>query len=195
MWMDIYQITQRFSNGIICRVNLCLLKWLAFQREYVGNNQGSIPKENNSLYSVFQWFRQAKFSYRCWILSSSQFLLLPQGLLKTTLTIKVVKIDSKIILIYWSKSVKQIAVKSRINNKWLLCLNQNGKFFVTYQNNHEWQQFIWHKRSTLKYVTFFQQFFTALRCRMIQKLESINFICAECQLYCEILVEYSLYVL
>jgi hypothetical protein len=43
-------------------------------------------------YSVFHRFRQAKFAYGDSILSWSQFLPLRQPPLKTTLTIKVVKI-------------------------------------------------------------------------------------------------------
>ncbi len=47
--------------------------------------------------SVFRRFRQMKFAYGGSILSSSQFLLLPLWPLITTVTIKVVKIDLKII--------------------------------------------------------------------------------------------------
>jgi hypothetical protein len=48
-----------------------------------------------NIYSVFHQLRQAKFAYGGSILSSSQFLLLPQ---KMELTIKVVKVDSKIVI-------------------------------------------------------------------------------------------------
>jgi hypothetical protein len=59
-------------------------------------------------YSVFHQFRQAKFAYGGYILSSSQFLLLTQLALKKTLAIKVVKIDTeKINSLPGSKSVKQ----------------------------------------------------------------------------------------
>jgi hypothetical protein len=58
-------------------------------------------------YSVFHRFRQSKFAYRGSILSSGQFLLLPQRPIETMLTIKVFKIDSKIIIsLPWSKSAK-----------------------------------------------------------------------------------------
>jgi hypothetical protein len=46
-------------------------------------------------YSVFQQFGQAKFDNGGWILSSSQFSLLPQLPQKMELTSKVVKMDSK----------------------------------------------------------------------------------------------------
>ncbi len=60
------------------------------------------------MYSVYHRFMQAKIAYGGSILSSSQFLLLSSGPLKLTLTIKVVKIDSKtVILLPWSKSMKQ----------------------------------------------------------------------------------------
>jgi hypothetical protein len=47
---------------------------------------------------VFQRFRKAKSANGGSILSSSQFLQLPQWPLKMTLAIKVVKVDSKIII-------------------------------------------------------------------------------------------------
>jgi hypothetical protein len=47
---------------------------------------------------MFHRFWQAKFAYEGSILSSSQFLLLPQRPLKTMLAIKVVKIYFKIII-------------------------------------------------------------------------------------------------
>jgi hypothetical protein len=46
-------------------------------------------------YSVFQGFSYAKFAYGGLILSSSQFLILPQLAQKMTLKSKVVKIDPK----------------------------------------------------------------------------------------------------
>jgi hypothetical protein len=64
------------------------------------------------MYSVFHQFRKAKFAYNGSILSSSQFLILPQQLLKMTLAIKVVKIDFKIIILPpRSKLVKQTVEK------------------------------------------------------------------------------------
>ncbi len=50
-------------------------------------------------YSVFQGFRQAKSSNVGLILSSSQFLILPQLPQKIRLASKVVKVDSKIIIL------------------------------------------------------------------------------------------------
>ncbi len=50
-------------------------------------------------YSVFHQIKQAKFAYGGIILSSSQFLLLPQLPLKMELASKVVKVDSKIIVL------------------------------------------------------------------------------------------------
>jgi hypothetical protein len=62
----------------------------------------------NYSYSVFLWPRQAKFAYGGSILSSSQFLLLPRQPPKMILVLKVVKFDSKIIILLpWSKSMKQ----------------------------------------------------------------------------------------
>jgi hypothetical protein len=52
----------------------------------------------NDYYSVFHRFRHPKFTYRGLILGSSQFFLLPQRPLKMTLAVKVVKIESKIII-------------------------------------------------------------------------------------------------
>jgi hypothetical protein len=52
-----------------------------------------------SRYIVFHRFRQAKFDYGGSILSSSQFLILPQLPKKVELTFKVVKVDSKIIIL------------------------------------------------------------------------------------------------
>jgi hypothetical protein len=47
---------------------------------------------------MFHQFRKAKFAYGGLILSSSQFLLLPQLPLKMELASKVVKVDLKIIV-------------------------------------------------------------------------------------------------
>ncbi len=47
---------------------------------------------------MFHQFRQAKFAYGGLILSSSQFLQLPQLPQKMELASKVVKVDSKIIV-------------------------------------------------------------------------------------------------
>jgi hypothetical protein len=60
------------------------------------------------LYNVHHRFRQAKFGYGGLISSSSQFLILPYRPLKTSLAIKVIKNDSKIIILLpRSKLVKQ----------------------------------------------------------------------------------------
>jgi hypothetical protein len=67
-------------------------------------------------YSVFHRFRQAKFASGGSNLSSSQFLLQPQPPLNMMLIIKVVKIDSKIIIsLPWSKSVKHTVGFNFIN--------------------------------------------------------------------------------
>jgi hypothetical protein len=59
------------------------------------------------LYSVFRQFRQAKFANNASILSLSHFLILPRLSQKIKLAFKVVKIDSKIIILPpWSKSTK-----------------------------------------------------------------------------------------
>jgi len=51
-----------------------------------------------SLYRVFHWFGQAKFTNGESILGSSQFTQLSRLPLKTTLNLKKVKIDFKIII-------------------------------------------------------------------------------------------------
>ncbi len=62
---------------------------------------------------VFHWFRQAEFVSGGWILSSSQFLLLPQLPKKMKFAIQEVKIDSKIIfLLPWCE-------KTSLSTKWL----------------------------------------------------------------------------
>jgi hypothetical protein len=52
----------------------------------------------HKLYSVFQGFSKAKSANGGSILSSSQFLILPQLPQKIKLASKVVKVDSKIII-------------------------------------------------------------------------------------------------
>ena len=49
-------------------------------------------------YKVFHRFEQAKFAYGSQVLGSSQFLMLPKLPEKTKLVLKVVKMDSKIII-------------------------------------------------------------------------------------------------
>jgi len=53
-------------------------------------------KTGKEYYRVFHGFGQAKFPYGGSILGSSQFTLLPQLPLKTMLSLKAIKIDSKI---------------------------------------------------------------------------------------------------
>jgi hypothetical protein len=60
---------------------------------------GSIEFQFFSLYSVFHQFGQAKFVNGVTILSPSQFSLLPQQPQKTKVASKVVKTDSKIIIL------------------------------------------------------------------------------------------------
>jgi hypothetical protein len=64
------------------------------------NNERLVIQRNFLLnfYSEFHQFRPAKFADGDSILSSIQFLLLAQQPLKIKLTIKVVKIESKIII-------------------------------------------------------------------------------------------------
>jgi len=49
-------------------------------------------------YGAFHGFGQAKFAYGSLVIGSSQFTLLPPLPVKTKLNLKVVKIDSKIII-------------------------------------------------------------------------------------------------
>jgi hypothetical protein len=60
-----------------------------------------LPKaaaNRHNIYSVFQGFSKAKSANGGLILSSSQFLILPQLPQKMKLASKVVKVDSKIII-------------------------------------------------------------------------------------------------
>jgi len=62
--------------------------------------------QKKMFYRAFHGFGQAKFSYNGSILGSSQFASLPQLPLKLMLHLKVVKINSKIIIsLHKSKSV------------------------------------------------------------------------------------------
>jgi len=67
---------------------------------------------------MFRGFGQPKFAYGGLIFGWNQFALLPQLPLKTTLDLKVVKIDSKIIIsLSWSdvvSAVKFIRVSSYV---------------------------------------------------------------------------------
>jgi len=60
--------------------------------------QPVLPENCASSCRVFHRFGQAKFAYGGLVLGLSQFLLLPQPPQKMTLTSKVVKINSKIII-------------------------------------------------------------------------------------------------
>ncbi len=68
-----------------------------------GNNFGrggeNLGMQFSLTYSVFQGFRQAKSANGGSILSSSQFLILPQLPQRMKLASKVVKVDSKIIIL------------------------------------------------------------------------------------------------
>ncbi len=78
-----------------------------FQRKLWICAQSQIATDSS--HSVFQRFRQAKFAYDGSIFRSSQYSMLTQRPLKVTLALKVVKIDSKIIIqIPGFKLVKQI---------------------------------------------------------------------------------------
>jgi hypothetical protein len=65
----------------------------------IGAVQFHQQKYAQLFYSVFQGFSYAKFAYGGSILSSSQFLILPQLPQKMKLMSKVVKIDPKIIVL------------------------------------------------------------------------------------------------
>ncbi len=80
------------------------LQCLPFRQKAVFDHRQSLQEKERKmnfefLYSVFHRFRQAKFDYGGSILSSSQFLLLHQLPQKVKLTLKVVKVDSKIIVL------------------------------------------------------------------------------------------------
>ncbi len=100
-------------SSIFCRKRIVSLRFAPFHlhRSFPTDNRDLLADKSTSsldIYSVFHRFRQAEFYNSSSILSSSQFLLLPQRPLKMTIDIKVVKIDSKIII--WlpqSKSAEQ----------------------------------------------------------------------------------------
>jgi len=78
---------------------------------------------NLATYRVFHGFGQAKFPCGGLVLSSSQISLLPQLPQKTTLNLKVVKLDSKIIIsLCWSKSVTHFCKWNSLPKKKLLAL-------------------------------------------------------------------------
>ncbi len=87
-----------------------LMKWVpVFEIARTVARFASSLKLNH--YSVFHQFRQDKFVYRGLILSSSSYLLLPHLPQKIKLALKVVKIDTKIIISKSrSKSVKLFIV-------------------------------------------------------------------------------------
>jgi hypothetical protein len=65
---------------------------------------------------TFYRFEQAKFAYGGSIISSSQFTILSKLPLKTVLDLKVVKIDSKIvILLHKSKSATHFVESLHVN--------------------------------------------------------------------------------
>ncbi len=79
------------------------LTWLWFKKEVKSDSKIIISIFNLHLlhtlrYSVFQGFSKAKSANGGSILSSSQFLILPQLPQKIKLASKVVKVDSKIII-------------------------------------------------------------------------------------------------
>ncbi len=70
-----------------------------FNRREKQKNLMEVSNEKKwQFYSVFQGFSKAKSANGGLILSSSQFLILPQLPQKMKLTSKVVKVDSKIII-------------------------------------------------------------------------------------------------
>ncbi len=86
-----------FKHFFCSKCNMHILIW-----KYVLHNRLALllhtGKTWHLKYSVFQGFRQAKSANGGSILSSNQFLILPQLHQKMMLTSKVVKVDSKIII-------------------------------------------------------------------------------------------------
>jgi len=102
-----------------------------------------------SIYSVFHRFRQAKFGYGGSILSQSQFLLILQRPLKTTLVMKVVKIDRKIIVVLpWSK-FGETGCFSDLQNQFVV-----DKFVIKARSLDERFSFIYYIYITALYATF-----------------------------------------
>ncbi len=97
-------------------------------------------------YSVFRRFRQVKFADSGFLLIFSQFWLLLQRPLKMTLTIKLVKIDSKIIISPpWSKLVKHKGLYMGSNAieilKYFFSLNYSVSGMKVKQNDFFWDTF------------------------------------------------------
>jgi hypothetical protein len=65
-------------------------------------------------YSAFHQYGQAKFAFGGSILSSSQFLLLPQLPQKTKVASKAVKNDSKVIISFPSSNSVKRTVESKL---------------------------------------------------------------------------------
>ncbi len=89
---------ESFRINIGCNINLTSLAIIMLVKSFFFLVQGLTPKFLLNYYRSFHRFGQAKFAYGCSISGSSQFTLLPQLPLKTILDLKVVKIDSKIII-------------------------------------------------------------------------------------------------
>jgi hypothetical protein len=82
------------------------------------NYRPDASKNTTCFCSVFQGFSKAKFSFGGSILSSSQFLILPQLPQKMKLTSKVVKIEQKKLSRYLrSKSLKLPVKWSKVSDK------------------------------------------------------------------------------
>jgi hypothetical protein len=76
---------------------MCIIEQLSSLVEFY--NAKSSVFSFHKIYSVFQGFSKAKSAIGSLILSSSQFLILPQLPQKIKLVLKVVKVDSKIIIV------------------------------------------------------------------------------------------------
>jgi hypothetical protein len=88
-------------------------------------------------YSVFQGFRQAKFDKGGSILSSGQFLILPQLPQKMKLASKVVKVDSKIII-----SLPKIPETHCMSSRSLTLVDSQGHLLPS--ESPTWKSLTWH---------------------------------------------------
>jgi hypothetical protein len=87
-----------FDSGFIVPVNIKIVTNNETKKTFNHSNKVKCKQEIINFYSVFQGFSKAKSANGGSILSSSQFLILPQLPQKIKFASKVVEVDSKIII-------------------------------------------------------------------------------------------------
>ncbi len=100
-FMSSVQTLRPFGLNVLCSHCLTLITSLFYYFYFLSTFTyfGVLLFNVENPYSVFQGFSKAKSANGGSILSSSQFLILPQLPQKIKLTSKVVKVDSKIIIL------------------------------------------------------------------------------------------------